>query len=86
MVEPDFSTDTSPPLDEGTIPGSSPFESESSANSGDGSRDVENQRYPIEKKEAVRGDGPPDGGVEAWTVVMGAWCCSFCCFGWVNSQ
>jgi hypothetical protein len=31
-------------------------------------------------------DGPPDGGLEAWTVVLGAWCCSFCCFGWMNSK
>ncbi|GIK05054.1 hypothetical protein Aspvir_009153 [Aspergillus viridinutans] len=22
-------------------------------------------------------DGPPDGGVAAWLVVLGAWCCSF---------
>ncbi|KAG8355276.1 hypothetical protein FVEN_g6621 [Fusarium venenatum] len=27
----------------------------------------------------------PDGGLEAWLVVLGAWCASFCCFGWVNS-
>jgi hypothetical protein len=31
-------------------------------------------------------NGPPDGGLEAWTVVLGAWCCSFCCFGWMNSK
>jgi hypothetical protein len=31
-------------------------------------------------------DGPPDGGLEAWTVVLGAWCCSFCCFGCMNSK
>ncbi|KAH8422325.1 MCT family MFS transporter [Aspergillus melleus] len=28
---------------------------------------------------------PPDGGLEAWLVVVGAWCTSFCSFGWVNS-
>jgi hypothetical protein len=28
----------------------------------------------------------PDGGLEAWLVVSGAWCASFCSFGWINSQ
>ena len=28
----------------------------------------------------------PDGGVEAWLVVLGAWCTSFCSFGWINSM
>jgi len=31
-------------------------------------------------------DQPPDGGLETWTVVLGAWCCSFCYFGWMNSK
>ncbi|KAF5866928.1 hypothetical protein ETB97_008734 [Aspergillus alliaceus] len=26
-----------------------------------------------------------DGGLTAWLVVVGAWCTSFCSFGWVNS-
>jgi len=26
----------------------------------------------------------PDGGFEAWLVVLGAWCCLFCSFGWIN--
>lgn len=28
----------------------------------------------------------PDGGLRAWSVVCGAWCASFCSFGWVNSE
>lgn len=28
--------------------------------------------------------GPPNGGI-AWLVVLGAWCTSFCSFGWINS-
>jgi len=28
----------------------------------------------------------PDGGVLAWSVVLGAWCTSFCSFGWLNSM
>ncbi|KAH8649808.1 major facilitator superfamily domain-containing protein [Xylariales sp. PMI_506] len=27
----------------------------------------------------------PDGGIKAWSVVFGAWCVSFCSFGWLNS-
>lgn len=29
---------------------------------------------------------PPDGGFAAWCVVVGAWCTSFCSFGWLNSE
>ncbi|KAM7222955.1 MFS general substrate transporter [Rhypophila decipiens] len=27
----------------------------------------------------------PDGGRQAWLVVLGAWCVSFCSYGWINS-
>jgi hypothetical protein len=26
----------------------------------------------------------PDGGLEAWLVLTGAFCCLFCSFGWIN--
>jgi hypothetical protein len=26
----------------------------------------------------------PDGGLKAWLVVAGAFCCIFCSFGWIN--
>ncbi|KAI9758540.1 MAG: Altered inheritance of mitochondria protein 24, mitochondrial [Chaenotheca gracillima] len=26
----------------------------------------------------------PDGGLEAWLVVLGGFCCLFCSFGWIN--
>jgi MFS family permease len=26
----------------------------------------------------------PDGGTEAWLVVLGGWCCLFVSFGWIN--
>lgn len=41
--------------------------------SGDGAREED----PI---------GKMDHGVHAWTVVIGAWCCLFCGFGWVNGE
>ncbi|KAK5989518.1 MFS transporter asaE [Cladobotryum mycophilum] len=31
------------------------------------------------------GSDGPDGGTRAWLVVLGAWCTSFCSFGWINS-
>ncbi|KAF5694983.1 major facilitator superfamily transporter [Fusarium globosum] len=31
-------------------------------------------------------EGPLDGGTAAWMVVLGAWCCSFCSPGWINSM
>lgn len=34
---------------------------------------------------APYGSDAPDGGLTAWLVVLGAWCTSFCSFGWVNS-
>ncbi|KZL71919.1 major facilitator superfamily transporter [Colletotrichum tofieldiae] len=36
-------------------------------------------------KPSHPGSEAPDGGVVAWLVVLGAWCTSFCSFGWVNS-
>ncbi|KNG83739.1 hypothetical protein ANOM_008503 [Aspergillus nomiae NRRL 13137] len=32
-----------------------------------------------------RGAGPPEGGREAWLVVLGGWCALFCTFGLVSS-
>ncbi|KAJ0414074.1 MFS general substrate transporter [Aspergillus carlsbadensis] len=26
----------------------------------------------------------PDGGLKAWSVVAGGWCCLFCSYGWIN--
>ena len=28
----------------------------------------------------------PDGGTAAWLAVLGGWCVSFSCHGWVNSK
>ncbi|KAI8309488.1 Fujikurins efflux protein [Colletotrichum sp. SAR11_59] len=36
-------------------------------------------------KPSYPGSDAPDGGATAWLVVLGAWCTSFCSFGWVNS-
>ena len=27
----------------------------------------------------------PDGGLQAWLAVSGAFCCLFCSFGWINA-
>jgi len=31
-------------------------------------------------------DAIPDGGTAAWLAVLGAWCVSFCSYGWINSM
>ncbi|KAH8676150.1 major facilitator superfamily domain-containing protein [Xylariales sp. PMI_506] len=36
-------------------------------------------------QEKAPGSDAPDGGAVAWLVVLGAWCTSFCSFGWVSS-
>lgn len=43
-----------------------------------------NEQQPVVNEKEV--PPPPDGGLEAWLVVVGAWCTSFCSFGWVNSE
>ncbi|OJJ53835.1 hypothetical protein ASPSYDRAFT_1163183 [Aspergillus sydowii CBS 593.65] len=35
--------------------------------------------------QAGWGKNAPDGGLEAWLVIVGNWCASFCSFGWINS-
>jgi hypothetical protein len=41
----------------------------------------------IEKSmQLPQANSPPDGGTVAWLVVLGAWCTSFCSFGWLNSM
>ncbi|KPM46531.1 hypothetical protein AK830_g116 [Neonectria ditissima] len=35
-------------------------------------------------QRAPWGSDAPDGGTTAWLVVLGAWCTSFCSFGWLN--
>lgn len=39
-----------------------------------------------DKEVQLPADGPPDGGTGAWLAVLGAWCCSFNSFGWMNSK
>jgi hypothetical protein len=87
MPEPDQSAPPAPG-NEWTTAGSSTVTSEeaSSVASGDVGPDVERKGGAAESKERASADGPPEGGFQAWTVVLGAWCCSFCCYGWINSE
>ncbi|PYI03423.1 MFS general substrate transporter [Aspergillus sclerotiicarbonarius CBS 121057] len=36
-------------------------------------------------EEAHTDELPPDGGLTAWLVVLGAWCAMFCSYGWLHS-
>ncbi|KAH6666525.1 major facilitator superfamily domain-containing protein [Plectosphaerella plurivora] len=65
------------PLNEKREPAGYP--SDSSSNHPES--DVEQGKTPA----AYPGSDAPDGGIQAWLVVLGAWCTSFCSFGWLNS-
>ncbi len=39
-----------------------------------------------EKHGGATDTAAPDGGLAAWSVVLGAWCILFCSFGWINSS
>ena len=41
---------------------------------------------PAPSGQAGWGKNAPDGGLEAWLVIVGNWCASFCSFGWINSM
>jgi hypothetical protein len=41
--------------------------------------------YAEAAKSWPSGGPPPDGGLQAWLMVLGAWCALFCTFGWINS-
>ena len=39
----------------------------------------------LEQPIAPAADVPPDGGVRAWLVVLGGWCCYLSSYGWLSS-
>ncbi|KAI0975858.1 major facilitator superfamily domain-containing protein [Xylaria arbuscula] len=47
--------------------------------------DSSNEKPTILDQKPATDAGPPDGGLVAWLVVLGGWCCSFSSPGWVNS-
>jgi hypothetical protein len=44
---------------------------------------LDQEKAPTPRASSSVSD-PPDGGFKAWSVVLGAWCCLFASFGWVN--
>lgn len=48
--------------------------------------DVETAPTGISEEKKTVMKEAPDGGAAAWLVVLGAWCTSFCSFGWINSK
>lgn len=40
----------------------------------------------VESSDAEDEGETPDGGAKAWLMILGAWCCSFCSYGWLNSK
>ena len=56
---------------------------------GTGATDAEIQQVTDQTPEKIENPKPdraPDGGLAAWIVVLGAWCTSFCSYGWLNSK
>ena len=59
-------------------------------------RDVDTESKQEPQPEAganmqIESAGPnpadfPDGGLEAWLVVLGGFCAIFCSFGWINCK
>jgi hypothetical protein len=68
----------SPHQSELTLQGQQGFNNEKS--------DIEDGSTTQQPVKPVAGSGAPDGGLTAWLVVLGAWCTSFCSFGWINSM
>lgn len=51
--------------------------------------DIEKGGSHTKATEQTAGVDPgafPDGGLKAWLVVSGAFCCLFCSFGWINCK
>jgi len=46
---------------------------------------TKSKELPDDQESGEIVDGPPDGGLRAWLVVLGAWCSMFCTYGWINS-
>ena len=40
---------------------------------------------PVDERARLKALGI-DSGYAAWMVVLGAWCVSFCTYGWINSE
>jgi len=47
---------------------------------------IESKDTVAVSNQAADSDEQVDHGPRAWTVVLGAWCCLFCGFGWVNGE
>ena len=50
--------------------------------------DLEKQEADLKPKALSPMDPAsfPDGGLQAWLAVSGAFCCLFCSFGWINGK
>ncbi|KAH7020744.1 putative MFS transporter [Microdochium trichocladiopsis] len=61
------------------------YYSASALEEGDHSDVMPSAQAANEKQVPMEDSPAPDGGLEAWLVVMGGFCVSFCSFGWLNS-
>ena len=49
------------------------------------SNDVENEPLSAPPEQKTTLPPPPDGGLQAWLMVVGAFTSNFCTFGYLNS-
>ncbi|KAE8163631.1 major facilitator superfamily domain-containing protein [Aspergillus tamarii] len=78
QLNPEYAKQEHPP--EGIQPGPPTIlEDESSK-----TRDPEKSGATTQAAPAKAPDAPPDGGLKAWMVVLGAFCGLFVSFGWIN--
>lgn len=79
----------SPPLGESTATRvDSPFSSPVSTYLSPTARIASNNetRIPLEERGRSLDTGQSKSPARAWLVLLGAWCASFCSFGWINSN
>ena len=72
-------------------PGISKTEANIMPDTAQGTADRDLERGQSQTKAAAQPPGSdpgafPDGGLQAWLVVSGAFCCLFCSFGWINCK
>ena len=62
----------------------------SRATEDDSEKSLSGEDTTITEKTAVHNPWDPsefpDGGLKAWLSVLGAFCCLFCGFGWINCE
>lgn len=71
------------PLEE---PSSGPIPTETAAYQTDDPESQMNDQRALKENTTTAPSDPPDGGLEAWLVVVGGFCALLVSFGWINCK